>query len=361
MWLGLIAGVMNNSLSILQINISRIVQNYLGIKSKVGKTSVSAVVKADCYGLGADKIAPELYNVGCFEFYVATVDEGVSLRKSVPDAKIYILSGINKGEEYYFLKHALTPVLNNSYQVDIWRKCSESLEQKLDSSIHFDIGMTRLGFPVDQADKVIKSVESFSRIDYILGHLSNITSDTDHDKNQMSCFKNIKKNYPHLKYSLSNSGGICLGESYYFDQVRPGISLYNNLDNGDVVTLTSEIIQIIHAKKGSYVGYGCTYRAKLDTIIATVPVGYADGYPFALSNKGFCYIGDNKVPVVGRVNMDYIMLDITKTPEDLHKIGQKVTLIGADMPLNKIADLASTIPYEILCSLGRRFRREYIR
>ncbi len=235
------------------------------------------------------------------------------------------------------------------------------MEQKLDSSIQFDTGMTRLGFPTNQVDEIIKSVENFSHIDYILGHLSNTTADTEHDKKQISVFKNLKKKHSHLKYSLSNSGGIKLGEDYYFDQVRPGISLYNDIDNGDVVTLTSEIIQIIHAKKDSYVGYGCTYRAKLDTIIATVPVGYADGYPFALSNKGFCYIGDNKVPVVGRVNMDYIMLDITNTPEDLHKIGQKITLIGEKMPLDKIADLAGTIPYEILCSFGKRFRREYIR
>ena len=253
-------------------------------------------------------------------------------------------------------------MLNNFEQISTWKECGSSLDHKLDSSLHFDIGMTRLGLSTDRLDDAIKSVDGFSNIDYILGHLSNNTSNKEHDKNQLSDFKAIKKSYPQFKYSIANSAGVQLGEEYCFDQVRPGISLYNdNTNGGEVVTLTSEIIQIIHAKKGQYVGYGCTYRTKIDTIIGTVPVGYADGYPFSLSNKGLCYVEGKEVPVVGRVNMDYIMLDITNIPEKCLKIGQKVTLIGDGINIDRVANLAGTIPYEVLCSLGKRFRREYIR
>jgi alanine racemase len=354
--------LMNNSLSVLQINISRIVQNYLQVKSSVGSASVSAVMKADCYGLGAEEIAPELHKVGCTEFYVATIDEAIALRSVVPGVKIYILSGVNKGEEYYFLKHGVIPVLNNFEQIERWKECSKNLDEKLDASLQFDIGMTRLGVDLEKLDDAIKSVEAFADIDYILGHLSNATSDQKHDKKQLSDFKQIQTKYPQFKYSIANSGVLSIGGKYICDQVRPGIFLYNNNSNGgEVVTLTSEIIQIIQAKKGRYVGYGCTHRTKVDTIIGTVPVGYADGYPFALSNKGFCYVEGQKVPVVGRVNMDYIMLDITSLPQNLQNVGQKVTLIGEKVNIDKVADLAGTIPYEILCSLSKRYKREYIR
>lgn len=352
----------SHSLSVLTINVSNIVKNYLYIKGIVGnKAPVAAVVKANCYGLGAKEIAPHLEKAGCSEFYVATLDEGIELREALPLTSIYVLSGINKGEEYYFLKYHLIPVLNTNYQIDLWANCCESVEQKLDALLHVDLGMTRLGLAYGGFTESVKRINDRMNILYVLGHLS--SSD---DKNsvvtqeQLHKLQNIKKEFPQFKYSLANSCGILWGEEYFFDQVRLGIKLYNAQKDNLVITLTSEIINIFHNETPVSVGYSCTYTTKLATITATIPVGHADGYPYCLGNTGYCFINKTKVPIIGKISMDYMSLDITSLSKNECQIGQKVELIGKNINVSEIAKMSNTIEYNILCSFGRRYKREYV-
>ena len=358
----------SNSLSVLRIDVGNIVKNYIYIKNLVGKNvSVSAVVKANCYALGAIDIAPSLNEAGCKEFYVATLDEGIELRSVLPVATIFILSGINRGEEYYFLKYNLVPVLNNDYQIDIWLGCTEKIADKLDACLHVDIGMSRLGISMEQFVHSIEKMTDYINIIYVIGHLS-VSEEKNNSFNnaQLHLFQQLQNAFPQFKYSLSNSGGIVLGKEYHFNQVRPGIGLHGvdigkNEKENQVVTLTSEIINIFFHNKDVPVGYGCTYIAKLGTITGVVPIGYADGYPYHLGNIGYCFINGIKVPIIGRVNMDYICLDITNVPQGMRRIGQSVEIIGKNIDVATLAKLSSVPSHNILTSLGSRYKREYIK
>jgi len=352
----------SNSLSVLRINVKNIVNNYLHNKKIVGKkVSVAAVIKANCYGLGAKEIAPHLEKAGCDEFYVATLDEGIELRGILPGVNIFVLSGINKGEEYYFLKYHLIPVLNNNYQIDIWINCCANVKEALDACLHVDLGMTRLAIHYDQFEESVKKNDDKMNILYVLGHLSSSDEmNSSVNKVQLEKFQDIKNRFPQFKYSLANSHGILLGEDYFFDQVRLGILLYKEQETNLVITLTSEIINVFYNQEPVSVGYGCTYTTKFATIIATIPVGYADGYPYCLGNVGYCFINDIKIPIVGKINMDYISLDITAVPKEMCKIGQKVEVIGKNISVSKIARLSNTIEYNIMSSFGNRYKREYI-
>lgn len=359
----------NQSLSKLKINISNIVKNYQALKNIVGEsTQTAAVVKANCYGLGCEKIAPHLARVGCKEFYVATLDEAIALRKVLKAESIFVLSGINRGEEKLFIEDNLIPVLNNQHQIELWKNAAS---RKLKACLHIDTGMTRLGIEFDKVEKVLAELESHNLIEivYILSHLAcadNLSSEMN--AAQLSKFNSIAKKYPQYQYSFANSAGVLLNKKeYFFDQVRPGIALYgcnpfNNHHNiiSPVIELTSKIVQIYHIKEEASVGYNSTYKLKPGMVTATIPIGYADGYFRRLSNKGFCYINDVKVPIIGIISMDLISLDITAIPDHLKVIGQEVELIGKNISIETIATMADTISYEVLTSLGARPLREYI-
>jgi alanine racemase len=361
----------SNVLSVLKINVANIVKNYKLVKDAVGEaTNVAAVVKSDCYGLGVKKIVPELAKAGCNEFYVANVDEGIALRDVLKSERIFVLHGINKGEERYFLKHNLIPVLNNEHQVEIWEASAKALKEKLPASLNIDTGMTRLGMSLDQFEQIINDLKNKSLLDiiYIKTHLA-CANETSNKMNedQFDKFKIIIKKYPGYKYSFANSPGFILGEKYWYDQVRVGAMLYgiNPSDNKNftvnpVVEVTSKIIKIYDITKEGTIGYGASYHLKPGMAIATMPVGYADGYFRSLSNKGHCYINGIKTPIIGNISMDLTTIDITNVPKRLRQIGQEIELIGKNISLETIASIANTISYEVLTSLGNRYRREYV-
>ncbi|MCH9753702.1 MAG: alanine racemase [Alphaproteobacteria bacterium] len=359
--------MISNSLSVLRISLTNIKKNYLNLVKKVGKSvSVVPVLKSNAYGVGVERVAISLYEEGCKEFYVATLDEGIELRKILKNVRIYILFGVNKGQEYYLLKYHLTPVLNNEYQINLWLKCAKGIEEKLDACLNVDIGMTRLGIDIESFSKNLNNISDKLEIHYVLGHLS-VSEDKSNDfnKKQLEVFNKLRKKFPQFKYSLSNSGGIFLGKDYHFDQVRPGIALYGtgakNIEGmNPVITLTSEIINIFNNNNAVYVGYGCTYEAKVGTIVAAVPFGYGDGYPLALSNVGYCFINNKKVPIIGRISMDCMSINISNLDKKCQEIGQKVEIIGSNMSVADLAKLAGTIDYNVMTSLGHRYKREYV-
>jgi len=336
----------------LQINLSSIIANYQALQAKAG--NIAAVVKADAYGLGATKIATALQNAGCSEFYVATLNEALALQPHI-DASIYVFNGITDDNASEFANNNIIPVLNNLPQLQAWQQASQIFGKALPCTIHVDTGMHRLGFAGMPMYDGVKPT-------YILSHLA--CADTpkhELNKQQLELFKKYQERFKNVKYSLANSAGVMLGEDYYFDQARCGIALYGGMTNMQpAVQLTAQIIQINELTQSSYIGYGATAKLPKNSKTATINIGYADGILRQLSNKGSCYIDGHKVPYVGRVSMDLIIIDITSLPEHLTNIGQPVEVLGNNYTINHMADDARTIPYEIITRLGNRFDKEYI-
>jgi len=357
--------------SFLEINIDSIIHNYQFINSKVGNTECAAVLKADAYGMGASVIAKALDKAGCSTFFVATIDEGIELRACFSNDrnKIAVLSGLLKGSEDIFYNNKLTPVLNDIEQIKRWGLYNRKKKRPAPSIIHIDTGMNRLGLTIsefyDTVDKQTKLEEL--HVGWIMSHLA--CGDQPRDimnEKQLSVFLNAKKKLPTVKASLANSAGVFLGQSYHLDMVRPGIALYgsgpgsrpsNNLKQ--VVKLYGRILQIRTLNSGASIGYGASFRVSEATRVATVGLGYADGYLRSLSNSSWVFFNGVKLPVIGRISMDYITIDITKIASGKIKTGDFIEVIGDKFTLDDLATVANTVPNELLTRLGTRHHRIY--
>lgn len=355
----------------LEINLKVIQDNYYNLQNICKPANVGAAVKANCYGLGVQMIAPVLLNSGCRNFFVASLEEGVSLRDLLgKNANIYVLNGFFKADASWFKEYKLIPVLNNLEQASLWLNFITELNQNLPCVLHFDTGMNRLGFPEKEMYQLLaQAYLERMNIAYVMSHLSSSEEiDNQANKEQLEKFNSLARLFPNSKKSFANSGGIFLGKDYHFDLVRPGIALYGANPSPhsaqhvikNPVKLTAPIIQLKSLKPGEYVGYNRTYKAGEETIVATVPVGYADGYFRSLSNKGIVYINDQAAQVIGRVSMDLITIDVTAIPHKQLYLGQNVELIGSNMGLDTIAELAQTHVYEVLTAFGNRYQRLYV-
>lgn len=352
----------------LTINLGNIIKNYKAIKKFVGpKVQVAPAVKCNAYGLGMEQIAKALHKNGCKEFYVARLEEGIKLRKIIKHCRIYVIDGVTKGEEEIFLKANLIPVLNNQEQINCWTNHARKHKKKLQCCVHVDSGMTRLGIDSHLADKALSALANTThlQVEYVLSHLACSDEKTSAmNQKQLDFIRSIEQKFPQFKYSFANSDGVSLNKSYHFDQVRPGIIIYGgNKKYLPAVQLTAPIIDIHSIQNNDLrtsVGYGATYQLSEGTVIATIPIGYGDGYFRRLGNKGYCFINDMKVKIVGRISMDLICLDISHVPDSFRKIGQIVELIGPHISIEEIASLADTINYEVLTALGNRYERIYI-
>jgi len=351
--------------TILTINLNAVRENYKILKAEVGGSKVMAVVKANAYGLGVAQIAPALAIDGCDSFFVANLDEALELRETLSDVTIFVLHGIIAGQEDVFTENNITPVLNCIDQVNIWQKYAIKKQKNLPCILHFDTGMNRLGIRKETISNGKLKSENLD-IKYIMSHLA-CADEKEHAKNkeQLLEFHSIAKNFPGIKLSIANSGAIFLGKDYHLDMVRPGVAIYgvnpsidspNNMKN--VVSLTSKILQIEQVDSAGTVGYGAKYKIKAGTRIATIAVGYADGYLRSLSDCGICAIGGQIVPVIGRVSMDLVTVDVTKIPVE-KLAGAEIELIGDNISVDVVAKRAGTIGYEILTSLGSRYKRIY--
>ena len=374
--------------SILYVDLDALVENYNFFDSKSGKAECGAVVKANAYGLGVIPVARKLFMAGCRKFFVANLDEAIELRddaleKVDPEchSEIYVFHGIRQWQESAFLKHKLTPVINDYYQLKIWNKAAYGKEDKFPAVLHFDTGMNRLGFSVDEAKKIAKDKSLISGLDikFIISHLSCPSeSKNPANKEQLAKFREVIKSFPKVPVSFVNSSGSFLGKSYFFDIARPGAGLYgvnstlrDKYESGEeispednpiknVISLKSKILQIREIDEGETVGYGGFFKVGRKSKIATIPVGYADGYLRSLANKSFVFIEGKKVPVVGLVSMDMITIDVTDVPDKNLREGAEVEIIGEHFNVDQLAIRAGTIGYEILTNLGERYRRVYI-
>ncbi len=355
--------------AILTIDLDAVAENYRRLSARSGAAECAAMVKANAYGVGIDHVAPAIARAGCHKFFTASLDEAVRLRTLAPEIDIAVLNGVMAGEEETFDRHRLVPVLNDLGQIERWAR--RGLNDKPRAAIiHLDTGMCRLGLPPDEVDRLADEPARLDGLDLrlVMSHLA-CAEDPAHAMNeaQRKLFEVQRARLPAAPASLANSAGIFFGAEYHLDMVRPGIALYgsNPLQDApnpmvEVVRLQSKITQLRDVDSPQTVGYGAAHRVAGPGRIATVPVGYADGYLRSLSGRAFAAIGDTRVPLVGRVSMDLITLDVSTLPPGRAEIGTTVDLIGGPCPIDEVAGWAGSIANEFLTGLGSRYARRYV-
>ena len=352
----------NLSQARLTIDLDALASNWAFFRDQSQNALCSAVIKANAYGLGVSRVAQCLAKAGCTAFFVANLNEGIKARSALgADAIIYVLNGLMRGECTTFHYHNLRPVLNDVDQIDYWR--SDALGAP--AALHIDTGMNRLGICEDEIDLANEALNGVN-LTLIMSHLA-CASDPQHPKNNMqrAAFINAAAQLPPAPLSLAASAGILLKNDFCFDLVRPGIGLYGGGPFDDefvplnpVACLEAPIIQLRRIGPGDTVGYGATWQADRAKTIATIALGYADGFLRAGSSRGFAILGGAVCPIVGRVSMDLINLDVTSAGTAA-QVGAFAQFLGRAAPIDAQAQALNTISYELLTGLGSRFERFY--
>lgn len=341
----------------LTIDLDAIAANWRALDGiSLPNVETAAVVKADAYGCGAEAVAPALRRAGAKTFFVALPGEGVQLRQMLGSGPvIYVLGGYHRVDDADFGGSALRPVLNSRQQLDAWLEAHRGEP----AGVQLDTGMNRLGMEEGE----IPHLPTDGSIRLVMSHLAcadEAGSPMNHA--QLLEFSRVTDSLSlrEVRLSLAATGGILLGPEYHQTVVRPGIGLFGGLPFSDArpaVGLTVPVIQLRDVAAGQIVGYGATWAADGPRRIATLSAGYADGLIRALGNRAFGYSKGRPLPFVGRVSMDLVTLDVTDAPDI--DAGDPVELLGPDQTIDQLADAAGTIGYEILTSLGSRYRRRY--
>ncbi|MES2540647.1 MAG: alanine racemase [Pseudomonadota bacterium] len=339
----------------LTIDLDAIAANWRGMDRMSGPdVQTAAVVKADAYGLGVTRIARSLAAAGARRFFVAQSEEGAAVRQALgPGPQIAVLSGHMAGDTEMIHDLDLTPMLNSLEQIT---RHLESLPGH-PFGVQLDTGMNRLGVEMLEWQAVAPILIDTGP-ELLMSHLA-CADEPDHPLNeaQLAAFHEMTDGTG-LPRSLAATGGILLGPRYHFDLTRPGVGLYGGLPHEAAIpalTLSLPVIQTREVAPGEAVGYGCTWVADRPSLIATLAAGYADGLPRTLSNKAHLWDGDSPCPLVGRVSMDMITVDITHLPE----VPKSLDILGPNQPVDALADMAGTIGYELLTALGPRYTRRY--
>jgi len=355
----------------LAIDLEALAHNYRTLRSGLKKgTHCAAVLKANAYGMGVKETSIRLYQEGCRHFFTAHLAEALELQCYIPkDVFIYVLNGLRKGEEKVYAHYNIIPVLGDLEQVHHWNTFSKTQTECQRAALHFDTGMTRTGISARELKNLELSRFSHTEIVCILSHLA-CAYQAGHPMNeaQRLTFDALRKRFPFALASFSGSGGFFLGPKYHYDIVRAGLALTGcatAISQGTaplkpVVKAYAQILQINTIARGDSVGYDATFIASRASQIATVGVGYADGYLRSLSNRGEVYVAGIKAPVVGKVSMDLLTIDVTDLPPGLIHCGDWVELFGDHLPIDDLAQKADTIPWELLTSLGARYERFYL-
>jgi alanine racemase len=347
----------------LSVDLDALARNFRLLRAHAEPAECAAVVKADAYGLGVERVVLRLLQEGCRRFFVATVAEAREVRAVARDADLAVFEGALATTVATLVALRAQPVLSSLEQVERWRGRGRAL-------LHLDTGMNRLGLSSGDvaALAVRKDVLADLDLSFVMTHLA--CADTpEHPLNpeQLARFDRMRRQLPGARTSIGNSAGTLLEPKYHGDLVRPGIALYGGNPFSDrpnpmecVATLTAPILQLRDVSEPATVGYGATSVVSPPARLAVVGIGYADGYPRHLGNVGCATVRGRRVPVVGRVSMDLICLDVGALPRgDVH-VGDRVELFGPTIGVDEVAAAAGTISYEILTGLGRRLVRDYI-
>lgn len=365
--------------SVLHVDVGVIQKNYNLLQDFVKPgTIVSAVLKADAYGLGQDKVGEALYKASCRDFFYAYIYEGIQARKfhdsiGQSDLNIYIFNGIFQGTEEQFVEHNLIPCLISLDHVKCWSAFAKTLGRKLPCLLHIDTGMGREGLSHEELQTYIDSPHIREHLDvqYIMSHMANSNnSGAQKNKLQLERFLKARDLIPDAKASLatfSNSSGMALGENYQFDLVRPGMALYGYknetystlLDLKPCLHAFARIILTRNIPKGESLGYNCTHTCKRDTRIALVALGHGDGVLRSASNRGHVMINGQHAPIIGTVSMDVMMADITDQPSESVQANDWAEIYGDITSAREFAENEGTSVYELLVRHGSRYHRIY--
>jgi alanine racemase len=338
------------------------------------------VVKADAYGHGATEISKKLESIGVDYLGVATVDEGLALRSGRIIKPILIMSGLFSWDEIEpIARYDLTPVVYDTITLERLIEATRGFSRPLKVHLKFDTGMGRLGFPTRDAREIVRMLAGARgiHVEGLMSHFSVSEVRDEYGLQQVAAFREVIDIFTSAGFDpayihMSNSGAIVNYPEAHFSLVRAGISLYGShpspslektLPLRQVMKITARVAFCREFPAGVSLSYGRTYTTDRPSRIAYIPVGYSDGYPRSLSNKGVVLINDTRCIIVGRVCMDWILADVTGIGPV--KSGDEVVLLGEGdregvrVSANEMAENAGTIPYEILCKISRRIERVY--
>ena len=358
----------------LEIRLDLIRKNYRAIHEAVSPLETMAVLKADAYGLGVSVVRDTLKDEGCSKFGVADVIEAEMIQDG--KSEIYILGDI--------LPEEIPSALTSSFIIPLTSLASarlvseEALRQgkRVKCQILLDTGMGRLGILSSTAFKVIVEIAKLPNLDLvgIYSHFPFAYGDKSLSLEQIAKVKELlsqleEKSISFKEVHIANSDGIhnipaALGKP--FNLVRSGINLYGcfdlegeqTIELKEVLSLISCLVAVRNLPKDYSIGYGCTHVLEKDTKVGTVAIGYADGLPISLSNKGYFLIKGHRCPIIGRVSMDYTTVDLSSLSDV--EVGQEVICLGSGIPVSYWAESSGTITYDIICSIGNRVKRVYL-
>lgn len=358
----------------LTVDLGALRRNWQALDKVSRGALTGAVLKADAYGTGLVPAARAFYEAGARFFFVATPDEGVAARAGLPeDTHIFVLNGLPPGAAPLFVGERLMPCLASVPMLEEWLRACIQSNQSLPAALHFDTGINRLGFRLNEASIVKRMIDSVGFApQMIMSHLA-CADIPGHEKNrtQLALFTSVLAQFPGIPASLANSAGLMTNRDNHFQMVRPGIALYGGRavagrrnPMAPVVTLEAPILMVKEVKTGETVGYGALQTMHRDSRLAIVGIGYADGFLRALSSSNNhrgtqVAIRGQLCPVVGRVSMDMIGVDVTDL-QQLPAPGEMAEVLGKTVSVDDHADIAGTIGYEILTSLKGRYSRFYV-
>ena len=341
----------------LTVDLSAIQANWRWLNKMSGTAACGAAVKANAYGLGAERVVPALLEAGCRDFFVTTYAEAEPLLPLMGEgASLSLLHGVAKEDiaDVAAAPPFIRPILNSRYQIERWKEAAP--ERACDVMV--DTGMNRLGLSTEEA---VSGMLDGLQVDTLLSHLASADEDVPQNERQRRVFEAIASKIPAKRRSLANSAGILLGTDYAFDLTRPGLALYGGVPRGEgnghirpVIKADAQVVQKRTVRAGDTIGYNATFTASQDMEIAILNVGYADGYFRGFSNSGKAQIGNETVPVLGRISMDLIAI---QAPVVSLSEGDWVE-VRLDLP--EASRQSGLSQYEILTSLGARYDRTWI-
>lgn len=357
----------------LTIDLAAIEANWRTLGRRATPAECAAVIKADGYGCGIEPVAKHLAHAGCKTFFIADLSEARRVRAVASEPAIYVLSGLMSGTAAAYADIRARPVIGSLVELAEWDAFVSASQWHGGAALHVDTGMNRLGISASDAAALAPRIRTENHgITLLMSHLA-YAENAGHPLTdlQIRLFREVRMLYRGIPSSLANSSGVFLGNTAHCDMVRAGVALYGvNPTPGHsnpmrpVVTLQARIVQVRNVPKGETVGYDAAWTAKRATRVAVAAVGYADGYPRAMSSSdeapgGEAIVGGKRCPLAGRVSMDLLAIDITDLPEGAARRGEFATLIGDELTVDDVAKAAGTIGYEVLTGLGRRYHRVY--
>lgn len=350
----------------LTIDLGAIRANWRSLATMIAPAECAAVVKADGYGCGLERVVGALLAEGCRTFFVARLSEGLRTRAVAAEAAIYVLDGLTVGAGPELRQANLRPALGSLAEIAEWTAGGGG-----PAALHFDTGMNRLGLSVDEAQAALAALGRPPEL--VMSHFVSSEDQASPDNAaQIERFARVRAMIPNVRATICNSSGIYLSAHPWLDIARPGYALYggNPTPGGanpmrPVVRLEAPILQTRRIEAGAHVGYNAQWTARRATLLAAIPVGYADGIPrSAMGVDGKpgpdVAIAGVRCPIVGRVSMDLITVDATGAPAGAVERRALVEVLGPTIGIDEFGERAGTIGYEILTSLGRRYRRVYV-